>query len=164
MGQDEFIFAMYFLASGLMFMAAFMSGELLTGANFLLNSETMRRTLNPDGAQTPDEKVYRSGTKIACLTLFVIFGYLGSSCAGAITKHFGALSMSITSTARKAVTLFLSFALFPKACSFLHLVGMTTFVGALALKAVVSQRANRKKDAMEPKHEREPMTAAERNL
>ena len=31
MGQDEFIFAMYILASGLMFVAASVSGELATG-------------------------------------------------------------------------------------------------------------------------------------
>ena len=93
MGQDEFIFAMYILASCLMFVAAFVSGELRTGASFLLNSDTMWRTLNPEGVQTLDEKAYGSWTKIICLTLFVSFGYFGSSCAGAITKHFGALSM-----------------------------------------------------------------------
>ena len=58
----------------------------------------MWKTLNPDGVDILDEKSYGSSTKIICLTLFVSFGFLGSSCAGAITKQFGALSMSITST------------------------------------------------------------------
>ena len=90
---------------------------------------------------------YTSHKKLFCTIIFVTMGFLGSSCAGAITKNFGALSMSITSTARKAVTLFLSFLFFPKVCTFQHIFGMSIFVTALFLKSYMSQRASKKKDA-----------------
>ena len=46
----------------------------------------------------------------------------------------GASSMSITSTARKACTLFLSFALpgLGNKCTLEHVVGMATFITALS--------------------------------
>ena len=53
----------------------------------------------------------------------------------ALKEHFGALSMSLTSTARKAITLFLSFLIFPKACTAFHVLGMSLFMLALVLKS-----------------------------
>ena len=48
----------------------------------------------------------------------------------------GASSMSITSTARKACTLLLNFALpgLGNKCTLEHVVGMATFITALSLK------------------------------
>ncbi|GMH95727.1 hypothetical protein TrVE_jg5797 [Triparma verrucosa] len=161
LSQDEFITALYVIASGIMGVICWGSGEMAEGVRFLKGGESMSGFMGGE-----KEKEYESWEKIIYLTLFVTFGYLGSSCAGAITKHFGALSMSITSTARKAVTLFLSFLIFPKACSAMHVMGMATFVGALAFKGVVSQRGNRKGDyegenIMMMKNERDEV---ERNL
>ena len=68
--------------------------------------------------------------------LFSSMGFFGSSCSAAITKNFGALTMSITSTARKAATLFLSFVLFDNACTFQHIGGMVVFISALLAKSV----------------------------
>ena len=63
-------------------------------------------------------------------------GFFGSSCSAAITKNFGALTMSITSTARKATTLFLSFMLFDNECTFEHVVGIVVFISALTAKSL----------------------------
>ena len=63
-------------------------------------------------------------------------GFFGSSCSAAITKNFGALSMSITSTARKATTLFLSFFLFDNQCTFEHITGIVVFISALTAKSL----------------------------
>jgi hypothetical protein len=73
--------------------------------------------------------------KCFIMVLFSTSGFFGSSAAAAITKHFGALPMSITSTARKATTLFLSFALFGNDCSMEHIAGVFIFIGALLMKA-----------------------------
>jgi hypothetical protein len=73
--------------------------------------------------------------------LFSSTGFLGSSCSAFITKEFGALAMSITSTARKATTLFLSFALFNNVCTVEHLGGIFLFITALVGKSI---RASRK--------------------
>mmetsp|Transcript_14228 Transcript_14228/g.20454 ORF Transcript_14228/g.20454 Transcript_14228/m.20454 type:complete len:132 (+) Transcript_14228:1-396(+) len=60
---------------------------------------------------------------------------MGASCLGAITKRFGALSMALTSTARKATTLFLSFALFNNNCTSEHVMGVSLFLTGLIMKA-----------------------------
>jgi UAA transporter family len=73
-------------------------------------------------------------------------GFFGSSCSAAITKNFGALTMSITSTARKAATLFLSFALFDNECTFEHVSGMIVFISALTAKSVRRTNKRRKSD------------------
>ncbi|GMH64533.1 hypothetical protein TrLO_g13465 [Triparma laevis f. longispina] len=154
LGQDEFILALYVLAGVIMGGVAWGSGEMGEGVRFLGGGESMEGFRGGEGGE-----VYDSKTKIICLTLFCTFGYLGSSCAGAITKHFGALSMSITSTARKAVTLFLSFLIFPKECSGMHIVGMVTFVGALGVKGSKSRVRKYEKEKSGGKREE-----VERNL
>ena len=63
-------------------------------------------------------------------------GFFGSSCSAAITKNFGALTMSITSTARKATTLFLSFMLFDNTCTLEHVAGIVVFISALTAKSL----------------------------
>lgn len=62
-------------------------------------------------------------------------GFLGGSCAVALTKRFGALHSAITTTARKAVTLMLSFAYFQKAFTPQHLVGATVFMIGLMVSS-----------------------------
>jgi hypothetical protein len=52
--------------------------------------------------------------------------------------------MSMTSTARKATTLFFSFFLFSKLCTVQHVVGMFIFMGALVLKSLTTRKEKRK--------------------
>lgn len=56
----------------------------------------------------------------------------------ALTKRFGALHSAITTTARKAVTLMLSFAYFQKAFTPQHLVGATVFMVGLMVRSFTS--------------------------
>lgn len=72
-------------------------------------------------------------------------GFFGSSCSAAITKNFGALTMSITSTARKATTLFLSFMLFDNECTLEHVAGIAVFISALTAKSL--RRKNKRKSS-----------------
>merc|ERR1711871_441895 len=48
------------------------------------------------------------------LLIFSTYGFCGVSCVTALTKRFGALTAALTTTARKTVTIMLSFVLFPK--------------------------------------------------
>eukprot|EP00970_Alexandrium_tamarense_P006670 scaffold1163_cov193-Alexandrium_tamarense.AAC.2 len=84
---------------------------------------------------------WSASSKLFTLILFSATGFLSSSCSAAITKSFGALTMSITSTARKATTIFLSFALFPNECTLEHIGGIILFIGSLIAKSL---RASRK--------------------
>ena len=73
-------------------------------------------------------------------------GFFGSSCSAAITKNFGALTMSITSTARKATTLFLSFMLFDNTCTLEHVAGIAVFISALTAKSLRRKNKRRRSD------------------
>jgi len=137
MPQDELLFAIYTLASVVMFATAVATGELWAGVEFMTS----------DGPMIEGGAAYSVRMKVGLVFLYVTTGYLGTSLAGAITKHFGALSMSMTSTARKACTLFLSFMIFAKPCTMWHVTGMGLFVGALVLKLSM---ARRKEKAMLP--------------
>ena len=79
--------------------------------------------------------VFGQGIKaLMAVTLFASAGYLGVSCVAALTKRFGALHSAITTTARKALTLMLSFIVFPnKPFSVQHLIGAAVFVFGLVV-------------------------------
>merc|ERR1711862_589566 len=79
-------------------------------------------------------------------------GFLGSSCSAAITKSFGALTISITSTARKATTIFLSFALFPNECTLEHISGIILFITSLVFNSL---RASKKSHHGNHNHHRD---------
>lgn len=143
-GQDEFIFRMYSIALVAITSAAIMNGDLREGIIFLMNPGTYAEQLE----NTPlEDRSYSSSSKLIILVLFSTMGFFGSSCSAAITKNFGALAMSITSTARKATTLFLSFLLFDNKCTFEHIVGIFVFISALTAK---SMRRKGKKQKIMP--------------
>jgi len=132
-GQDEFIFRMYSIALVAITSAAIMNGDLREGIIFLMNPGTYAEQLE----NTPlEDRSYSSSSKLITLILFSTMGFFGSSCSAAITKNFGALAMSITSTARKATTLFLSFLLFDNKYTFEHIVGIFVFISALTAKSM----------------------------
>uniref|UniRef100_A0A7S1G179 Sugar phosphate transporter domain-containing protein n=1 Tax=Corethron hystrix TaxID=216773 RepID=A0A7S1G179_9STRA len=133
--QDEFIFRLYSISLVAMGAAAALDGEMTAGLSFVLRPGTMHEVVH---GSVP---TWTAGGKMAALFVFASTGFLGSSCAGAITKRFSALAMSIVSTTRKAASLFLSFLFFPKECTTQHMVGMAMFVVALFVK---SMRAGRK--------------------
>ena len=138
-GQDEFIFRMYSIALIAIIMAAYAKGDLHAGMIWIVNPGTYEEQQN----NVPlDERLWSSTAKISVLVLFSSMGFFGSSCAAAITKQFGALSMSITSTARKATTLFLSFVLFDNECTIQHVLGIIVFICALITKTI--RRKNKK--------------------
>mmetsp|Transcript_2476 Transcript_2476/g.3801 ORF Transcript_2476/g.3801 Transcript_2476/m.3801 type:complete len:501 (+) Transcript_2476:81-1583(+) len=135
-GQDEFIYKLYSIALLGIVGAAAIRGDLVDGTKYILTPGTYQEIL--DG----EEATWSVRSKILAFVLFSSTGFLGSSCSALITKEFGALTMSITSTARKATTLFLSFALFKEnVCTLEHVGGISLFVTALIGKSI---RASRK--------------------
>ena len=152
--QDEFQSKIYSISFIAMLFATIASGEFMEAFSaFFLQHGTIAeisiQNANANGSQhtfdSQNESLLSSsssftwtiGKKIAVLVVFTMMGLCGSSCAGAITKKFGALSMSITSTTRKAFTLFISFVAFDgNRCTGEHLVGMVVFMGALFMKSL----------------------------
>jgi len=139
-GQDEFIFRMYSIALIAIFAAAAAKGDLQEGMIWIREPGTYEEQQN----NVPlDQRLWSSTGKITVIILFSSMGFFGSSCAAAITKNFGALSMSITSVSRKATTLFLSFLLFDNECTYQHIVGIIIFISALTTKSI--RRRNKKR-------------------
>jgi len=131
-GQDEFIFRMYSIALVAITAAAAVKGDLQVGLKWLMEPGTydeMQQGLSAEDA------TWSAPGKFLVMLLFSTMGFFGSSCSAAITKHFGALTMSITSTARKATTLFLSFLLFNNVCTTEHIAGVIVFITALLAKS-----------------------------
>jgi len=78
------------------------------------------------------------------LVLFCTVGFFGSSCAACITREYGALTMSVTSTARKATTLFMSFVFFKNVFTWEHGLGIIIFMSPLMLKSFSPSKQQRK--------------------
>ena len=146
-GQDEFIFRMYSIALIAIIAAAMAKGDLTEGMVWILQPGTYEEQQN----NVPlDERSWSSGGKILVMILFSSMGFFGSSCAAAITKNFGALSMSITSVSRKATTLFLSFLLFDNECTFQHIIGIIIFISSLTAKSIRRKNKKRKSFVVSP--------------
>jgi drug/metabolite transporter (DMT)-like permease len=108
LSQDDFHSRLYGVSLLATVVAAFCSDELLQGIDmFLMQPGTI-----PEIESGATEFTWSVSDKAIALLAFSTSGIMGASCLGAITKRFGCLSMALTSTARKATTLFLSFALF----------------------------------------------------
>jgi solute carrier family 35 (adenosine 3'-phospho 5'-phosphosulfate transporter), member B3 len=132
-GQDEFIFRLYSIALMAITAAAAVKGDFTAGMLWMFQPGTYQQFL--DNAPM-EERTWSVPGKIIIMVLFSSMGFFGSSCSAAITKNFGALTMSITSTARKATTLFLSFFLFHNVCTMEHVVGIAMFITALTAKSL----------------------------
>lgn len=133
--QDQYQSSIYSVAFVLILFGTILKGEFLSGFQFVfLRHGTIAEIQENTNQQNPS---ITRNTKLLLLGLFTFTGLFGSSCAGAITKRFGALRMSVTSTTRKACTLFLSLAApgFHNKCTPEHIVGMIIFINALFVKS-----------------------------
>lgn len=119
--QDELIFFSFLGSSFLMFFITLYSGECFQAAAYI--------------SKNGGPKVIFEVFMLSCA------GYLGLSCITTITKHFGALVSSITTTSRKAISLMLSFLFFPKPVVYQHMVGAFFFFAGLLMKACDKQTA-----------------------
>jgi len=138
--HEQFIFRMYSIALVAISAAAAVKGDLQEGLRWMAQPGTYNELDLPI-----DQRTWSVPGKIAVMVIFSSMGFFGSSCSAAITKNFGALTMSITSTARKATTLFLSFFLFNNVCTSEHLAGIVIFITALTTKSLRRGRKSKKK-------------------
>lgn len=151
-GQDEFIFRMYSIALIAISAAAAVKGDLTEGIVWMLQPGTYAE----QQSNVPiEDRAWSASAKLFTMILFSSMGFFGSSCSAAITKQFGALTMSITSTARKATTLFLSFMLFDNECTFEHIVGIVIFISALTTKSL--RRKGKRRRGERPKRRKSPV-------
>ncbi len=140
--QDQFLFNIFSMSFIATFVFAYAMGELEDGFQsfFLLDGsikeidDGVSFRLHGDGHPP---LVWSVGRKVIVFILFTLSGLCGSSSANAMSKHFGALTMSVATTSRKAFTLFISFAAFKSnKCTIHHFIGMVIFVSGLCIKSI----------------------------
>ncbi len=137
LSQDEFQMNLYRWCFVIMLIAAYQSNELYSGVTFFFLSDgTFSEYSLNNSIHSVQQSSWSARDKAIVVFLFSTLGIFGGSCAAGITKRFGALTMSITTTTRKAATVFLSFAMFPNACTYEHICGVILFVSGLFLKAL----------------------------
>jgi hypothetical protein len=61
----------------------------------------------------------------------------------ALVKEFGGIITVLVGNARKAVTIFLSFFLFPKPMNNLYILGGVLVFGSLVANAIMKEKSNR---------------------
>jgi adenosine 3'-phospho 5'-phosphosulfate transporter B3 len=136
-GQDEFIYNLYSIAVIGIIGAAMLRGDFKDGFNYILTPGTLEEIQS-----NSEIRSWSVTSKCIVIFLFSSTGFFGSSCSALITKEFGALTMSITSTARKAMTLFISFFMFKNVCTLEHVSGIFLFITALVAKSFRASRGS----------------------
>jgi hypothetical protein len=120
--QDEFIFQVYSLATCAVAVVAAMVGELDEGILWMGNPGTYQ-----DFVLNEPESTWSVPGKWAVIALFCLSGYMALYFTQTLVKHFGALTMSITTTSRRATSMFLSTFLFDNLLTGTHLIGVFLF-------------------------------------
>jgi len=93
--------------------------------------------------------ILRLASEDAALSLYMVVytlvAYIAISCYMQIVKRFGAVTGVLVATARKGMTLLLSFLLFPKAFSWFYVLGATLVLGGLLFSSLIKYNKKSKK-------------------
>lgn len=77
---------------------------------------------------------------VAYMAIYTCISYIAVSSFMMIVKKYGGVTAVLLSTARKGMTLILSFILFPKAFSYLYVVGAILVLGGLLVASLSKQK------------------------
>lgn len=74
------------------------------------------------------------------MTIYICISYVAISSFMTVIKRYGAVTGALIGTARKAMTLMLSFLLFPKKFSWQYLIGIILVLGGLLISSLVKHK------------------------
>jgi adenosine 3'-phospho 5'-phosphosulfate transporter B3 len=94
--------------------------------------------------------VARDGTLALYFGTYAVLSYISISCYMTLVKRFGGVTAVVLTTARKAMTLVLSFVLFPKGFSWLYVHGSLLVLGAVMMASVCKKMGIGKGDGPSP--------------
>jgi adenosine 3'-phospho 5'-phosphosulfate transporter B3 len=80
--------------------------------------------------------IRRDSTLAMYFAVYTILSYASISCYMILVKRFGGVTAVVLTTARKAMTLVLSFMLFPKGFSWLYVYGSLLVLGAVMMASI----------------------------
>jgi hypothetical protein len=81
------------------------------------------------------------------MTVYTFVAYIAISLHMTVVKRFGGVAAVVLATARKGMTLVLSFILFPKAFSWYYVLGAVLVLGGLLLSSLIKIHNKNKKVA-----------------
>jgi hypothetical protein len=118
---EELLYYSFLGSTVFSFVFAGFVGELLPGFQFLYETGTLHLTL--------------------IFAVFTSVGFYGANFSTLLTQRFGSLVNGIANTTRKAITLGLSFALFPErnVLTIHHIIGATVFLMGLLLRILFKE-------------------------
>lgn len=88
--------------------------------------------------------ICRDGTLALYFAAYTVLSYISISCYMTLVKRFGGVTAVVLTTARKAMTLVLSFVLFPKGFSWLYVHGSILVLGAVMMASICKMMGVRK--------------------
>ena len=90
-----------------------------------------------NGSLLPFLRVLSENTTLSIyFGVYTVQSYISISCYMTLVKRFGGVSAVVLTTARKAMTLVLSFLLFPKGFSWLYVAGSLLVLGAVMIAGI----------------------------
>jgi len=87
------------------------------------------------------------------LAVYTFVAYIAISFHMSIVKRFGGVAAVLVATGRKGMTLVLSFLFFPKAFSWLYVLGAILVLGGLAMASIAKIREKNRRTRMEMEKE-----------
>ena len=84
--------------------------------------------------------LYADLTLTMYFAVYTLLSYASISCYMTLVKRFGGVHAVLLTTARKAMTLVLSFLLFPKGFSWLYVYGSLLVLGAVMIASIMKKR------------------------
>eukprot|EP00578_Thalassiosira_sp_NH16_P015957 CAMPEP_0181115250 /NCGR_PEP_ID=MMETSP1071-20121207/21331_1 /TAXON_ID=35127 /ORGANISM="Thalassiosira sp., Strain NH16" /LENGTH=314 /DNA_ID=CAMNT_0023199443 /DNA_START=510 /DNA_END=1450 /DNA_ORIENTATION=+ len=145
-----------FLSGDLLGMLDFVMGRTVQKVNYfsgLMGVDTNSTVTEANDLAVEDESefatVSSSGkikhTFILYMMAYIIISHIAVSAHTAVVKNFGGVAAVFVGTARKGMTLILSFALFPKESNWKYAVGGILVLGGLTVASLEKQRNKRNK-------------------
>jgi hypothetical protein len=134
--QDEYHVRLYMYSFLVAAVGALLQQEVWSGIHlFFFVPGTLPEIEQGLASATNTTTTWSVPRKMVVFVFFSMTGLFGSSCLGAITRRFGALAMTLTSTTRTAATMFISFSLFAhNTCTSEHVMGIALYIVSLLLQ------------------------------
>ncbi|KAL3800482.1 hypothetical protein HJC23_011719 [Cyclotella cryptica] len=111
--------------------------------NSTVNKEIL---LNEDLMHSQHESDQIRYTFLTYVIAYILISHIAVSAHTAVVKKFGGVAAVFVGTARKGMTLVLSFVLFPKESNWRYAVGATLVLGGLTVASLEKQRHRRSKN------------------
>ncbi|KAL9188728.1 hypothetical protein ACHAXT_007106 [Thalassiosira profunda] len=146
--------------------SAFLSGDMLGMFHFVMGKTKVHEVnyfagmmgdatnaTAPDGINMDATEIQPSSsgsgefrhTFFLCMLAYILISHIAVSAHTAVVKKFGGVAAVFVGTARKGMTLILSFLLFPKESNWRYAVGAILVLGGLTVASLEKQRNKRNK-------------------